>query len=65
MRNKFGGQCADCDTVVLAGAGYFERRHGRFVVRCMKCVVEKKVQSGKPLSNDQAIARAALEEGKE
>ena len=55
MRNKFSGHCADCDARVVAGAGYFERRSGRFVVRCMACVVKGKVAKGKPLSDAQRL----------
>jgi len=53
MRNKYAGRCADCACEVMAEEGYFERRNGRFVVRCMKCVVEGKLKKGKPLSDQQ------------
>ena len=53
MRNKYAGCCADCRAPVPVGAGYFDRRHGRFVVRCMSCVVVSKKATGKPLSFDQ------------
>lgn len=53
MRNKYAGCCADCRSAVAVGAGYFERRNGRFVVRCMACVVKGKVAKDKPLSDEQ------------
>jgi hypothetical protein len=53
MRNKYSGCCADCKAAVPIGAGYFERRAGRFVVRCMACVVKGKAAKGKPLSDAQ------------
>jgi len=53
MRNKYAGCCVDCQTFVAVGEGYFERRSGRFVVRCMDCVVKGKKAAGKPLSFDQ------------
>lgn len=56
MRNKYAGCCADCRATVPEGAGYFERRAGRFVVRCMACVVKGKQAKGKPLSDAQKEA---------
>lgn len=53
MRNKYAGCCADCRASVAVGEGYFERRSGRFVVRCMACVVRSKKDAGKPLSDAQ------------
>jgi hypothetical protein len=53
MRNKYAGCCADCRDYVAVGGGYFERRSGRFVVRCMACVVRTKEAAGKPLSDAQ------------
>lgn len=38
MRNRLPGSCADCGKTVAAGAGHFERRAGRFVVRHIECV---------------------------
>ena len=58
MRNRYVGCCVDCRDVVAVGAGYFERRNGRFVVRCMTCVVNGKLAKGKPLSDAQ-MAHAA------
>ena len=37
-RNKFAGKCFRCGADVPAGAGYFQRMFGRWVVRCMMCV---------------------------
>lgn len=37
-RNRFPGPCADCGKTVAKGAGHFERRPGRFVVRHIECV---------------------------
>ena len=50
MRNKYPGNCADCSAHVSGGGGYFERRSGRFVVRCIACVTAGKIAKGKPLS---------------
>ncbi len=58
MRNKYAGHCADCDIIVAANQGYFERRNGRFVVRCMTCVTKGKLAKGKPLSDAQAAHMA-------
>lgn len=53
MRNKYPGVCADCGLLVASNEGYFERKAGRFHVRCMKCVVEGKMVKGHPLSDEQ------------
>ena len=53
MRNKYPGCCVHCSAKVGVGEGYFERRAGRFVVRCMACVVWAKKAAGKPLSDAQ------------
>ena len=53
MRNKYPGCCVHCRAKVGVGEGYFERRAGRFVVRCMACVVRAKQAAGKPLSDAQ------------
>lgn len=53
MRNKYAGCCVHCREKVGVGEGYFERRDGRFVVRCMACVVWAKKAKGKPLSDAQ------------
>ena len=53
MRNKYPGCCVHCRAKVGVGEGYFERRAGRFVVRCMACVVQAKQAAGKPLSDAQ------------
>ena len=53
MRNKYPGCCVHCRAKVGVGEGYFERRAGRFVVRCMACVVSAKQAAGKPLSDAQ------------
>jgi hypothetical protein len=53
MRNQYKGFCADCGLSVAPKKGYFERRKGRFVVRCMACTVKSKTQTGKPLSFHQ------------
>lgn len=53
MRNKYPGSCGDCGKSVASKDGYFERRAGRFVVRCMSCVAKGKVEKGKPLSRNQ------------
>lgn len=53
MRNKYAGVCA-CGERVEPGAGYFERRPGgRWIVRCMACVIAGKAASGKTLSRAQ------------
>ncbi|MFM2005445.1 MAG: hypothetical protein RLZZ09_1100 [Pseudomonadota bacterium] len=56
MRNKYAGCCVECGAAVHVGAGYFERRNGRFVVRCMTCVTAGKIAKGKPLSLAQKEA---------
>lgn len=56
MRNKYAGCCAHCRAVVPVGAGYFERRVGGWIVRCMKCVAWGKAAKGKPLSDAQKEA---------
>lgn len=61
MRNKYTGPCTDCGNIVRSCNGYFERRAGRFVVRCIKCVAWGKVVKGKPLSDAQ---KETLEEGR-
>ena len=61
MRNKYTGPCSDCGNIVRSGNGYFELRAGRFVVRCIQCVVNGKIAKGKPLSDAQ---KEALEEGR-
>lgn len=58
MRNKYAGCCVECRAAVPVGAGYFERRNGRFVVRCMACVTKGKLAKGKPLSDAQATHMA-------
>lgn len=55
MRNKYAGHCADCRAPVDVGGGYFERRAGKFVVRCIACVTAGRVEKGKPLSHAQAV----------
>ena len=60
MRNKYTGPCSDCGGIVRAGNGYFERRAGRFVVRCIQCVAQGKLAKGKPLSDAQKEALEGL-----
>lgn len=56
MRNKYPGRCIHCSENVGVGEGYFERRAGRFVVRCIQCVAQGKLAKGKPLSDAQKEA---------
>lgn len=56
MRNKYPGTCTHCSAHVAAGEGYFQRSYGRWLVRCMSCVVKGKVAKGKPLSDAQAVS---------
>ena len=62
MRNKYSGCCIHCREKVGVGEGYFERRAGRFVVRCIKCVVAGKIAKGKLLSDAQKEAMEARDE---
>ena len=61
MRNKYSGCCVHCRAKVGVGEGYFERRSGAWIVRCIKCVAWDKAAKGKPLSFAQ---QDALEEGR-
>lgn len=40
MRNKFGGNCYRCGTLVEPGAGHFERFRGSFRVQHASCAIE-------------------------
>ena len=62
MRNKYPGCCIHCRENVGVGEGYFERRAGRFVVRCIKCVAWGKTVKGKPLSDAQKEALEARDD---
>lgn len=53
MRNKYAGHCVHCREKVGIGEGYFERRSGAWILRCMACVVFAKKAAGKPLSDAQ------------
>lgn len=74
MRNQYRGRCADgCGTMVEAGEGYFERIAFRnrkpgdpkWKVRCVPCVVKKKLASGVAIEDmsheQQAVARVLTE----
>lgn len=54
-RNEYPGVCYQCGSNVPSGAGYFERKKGRWLIKCMNCVISNKKQKGKPLSNAQKI----------
>jgi hypothetical protein len=54
VRNRYPGRCADgCGTYVPVQAGYFQRRNGRWLVRCMPCTIKGKIAAGKDLSDAQ------------
>jgi hypothetical protein len=38
MRNRYPGNCLRCSKHVAAGAGFFQRVAGRWLVRCRECV---------------------------
>lgn len=38
MRNRYAGRCLVCETIVNPGEGYFQRKSGRWLVRCRFCV---------------------------
>lgn len=38
MKNRLRGKCLGCKKVVEVGEGHFERKNGKWEVRCKKCV---------------------------
>jgi hypothetical protein len=58
MRNRYVGRCRDCNCMVAAGEGYFERNRAthKWDVRCVKCVAVGRTAAGKSLSFAQQDA---------
>ncbi len=54
MRNKYSGKCF-CGQKVKAEEGYIQRDKGKWLIRCMDCVVKGKVNKGRDLSEAQLI----------
>jgi hypothetical protein len=38
MKNKYKGKCFKCGSEVKERQGYFQRKDGKWVVRCKNCV---------------------------
>lgn len=56
MRNRYEGKCLNCLKKVGRGEGHFERKYGRWHVRCLKCTkmtYDTTTESGRKLRQEQ------------
>ncbi len=66
MRNQYADKCFLCKRPVSAGAGFFQRLGGRWVVRCKRCVgagnsVEGRVTDEKLFRSRENVTLSACE----
>jgi invasion protein IalB len=62
-RNKYPGVCHCCGAYVPAGYGHFERYHGGWRIKCVKCASGRMVTDNDPcVVRARAAAEAALKE---
>lgn len=54
MRNQYAGHCFLCGHKVLAYTGFFQRRGGKWVLRCQRCV--GKGNKTDPLTDTQLLS---------
>lgn len=47
-RNKYPGYCYCCGKWVEPGYGHFERSHGRWLIKCVKCASGRELTDKDP-----------------